>query len=246
MPAPWIALGAGAYLAFAAAFLPASVAYRWFAPDEFRLSGVQGTLWSGRAALGSVGALGLHDIRWRLRPGSLLLARVDGRIQARLADGFLHTEVRARTAEIVLTELTASCRLPALAGVLPIGGILGQISVELDELVLRDGWPASAAGELRLGELRVPPVGSGGELVSLGNYNVTFSGTDGLMGAFEDRGGPLQVSGSAELSADGSYRIQGIARARPEAATALTRGLELMTGAPDDAGMRSFRFTGSL
>ena len=56
MPARWLVLGVGAYLAFALVLFPADVAYRWLAPDTVRLSGVQGTVWSGRATLGSAGS----------------------------------------------------------------------------------------------------------------------------------------------------------------------------------------------
>src|SRR5690606_17260484 len=45
----WLALGIGAYAAFLLARFPAG-ASSWFAPDTVRLAGVDGTLWSGRAA----------------------------------------------------------------------------------------------------------------------------------------------------------------------------------------------------
>ena len=241
----WIALGAGAYLAFVIALFPADAAYRWFAPDEVRLSGVQGTLWSGRAALGSAGSLGFHNIRWNVRPLSILMARPGGRIETSLGDGFLQAEVRIGASGITITDATASCSLSALASALPIAGIRGQVSLQLAELFLQDGRPAAARGQLRLGQLTVPSLVGGGPIL-LGNYNVTLSGTDGLQGNFEDQGGPLQVQGSADLTAAGNYEIRGLVQARPEADAALRRGVELLTGEPDDAGMRAFSFTGTL
>ena len=245
MPVRWIALGVGAYLAFALALFPADVAYRWFAPDGIRLSGVQGTVWSGGAALGSAGPLGFHDIRWQVRPRSVLLARPGGYLETGLGDGFFQADVRVGPGGVSLTGIRASCSLSALASALPISGIRGQVSLQLAELVLRDGWPASARGQMRLGQIAVPSL-VGGNPIALGNYNVTLSGGDGLRGAFEDRGGPLQVRGSANLTVAGEYEIRGIVRARPEANAALTRGVELLTGVPDDAGMRAFSFTGTL
>ena len=245
MPVRWIALGAGAYLAFAAAIFPADVAYRWFAPGEFRLSGVQGTVWSGSAALGSAGPLGFHGIQWRVRPWTVLLARPGGSFETGLGDGFLQADVRVGPGAVSLTGVRASCSLSALAPALPIAGIRGQVSLELAELAVRDGWPASADGLLRLGRITVPSL-VGGDPIVLGNYNVTLSGDDGLQGMFEDRGGPLQVRGSASLTAAGEYEIRGAVRARPEANAALTRGVELLTGDPDDAGMRAFSFTGTI
>ncbi len=245
MPVRWIALGAGAYLASAIALFPAEVAHRWFAPDGFRLSGVQGTVWSGSAALGSAGPLGFHGIRWQVRPWTALLARPGGSFEAGLGDGFLQADVRVGPGAVSLTEVRASCSLSALASALPIAGIRGQVSLELAELTVRDGWPASAEGQLRLGRIMVPPL-VGSDPIVLGNYDVTLSGGDGLQGLFEDRGGPLQVRGSASLSAAGQYEIGGVVRARPEANAALTRGVELLTRDPDDAGLRAFSFAGTL
>ena len=241
----WIALGAGTYLAFVIALLPADAAYRWLAPDDVRLSGVQGTLWSGRAALGSAGSLGFHNIQWDVHLWSILLARPGGRIETGLGDGFLQAEVRIGAGGITISDASASCSLSAFASVLPIAGIRGQVSLQLAELVLRDGWPAAASGQLRLGQLTVPSLVGGGPIL-LGNFNVTLSGTDGLQGTFEDQGGPLQVRGSADLTSAGDYEIRGLVQARPEADAALRRGIELVTGEPNDAGMRPFNFSGSL
>jgi hypothetical protein len=71
----WIALGAGAYAAFVVATFPAATAYRWLAPPEVRLASVDGTVWSGTAALGSMPGLPLRDIRWNLSALPLLLGR---------------------------------------------------------------------------------------------------------------------------------------------------------------------------
>ena len=245
MPIRWIALGVGAYLAFAAALFPADAAYRWFAPGDIRLSGVQGTVWSGRAALGSAGPLGFHDINWQVRPWSILIARPGGRIETSLGDGFVQADFRTRGSEFTLTEVRASCSLTALASALPIAGIRGQVSLQLAELVLQDGWPSSVSGRLGLGQITVPSLVGGGPIV-LGNYNVTLSGTGGLQGSFEDQGGPLQVRGSAFLNSEGRYEIRGRVQVRPEADADLKRGVELLTGEPDDTGMRAFSFAGTL
>ena len=241
----WIALCACAYLVFAIANFPADVAWRWLAADDLHVAGIQGTVWSGRAALASAGPLGFRDVRWQVRPWSLLLARPAGRVESGLGDGFLQTEVRFGGSDVVLTGLTATCSLSALASALPIAGIRGQVSLQLTELVLHDGWPASARGQMRLGQLTVPSL-VGGDPIALGNFNVILSGTDGLQGAFQDQSGPLEVRGTAGLTAAGEYEISGVVRARPEADAALRRGIELLTSAPNADGMRAFSLTGTL
>jgi general secretion pathway protein N len=246
----WLTLGAGAYLAFVVALFPAPVAYRWLAPEEVRLAGIEGTLWSGRAALGSVGDFGLHEIEWQLRPWSLLLARASGEFQTRFADGVLSTRVSARLTTVSLRDLRASLRLSALRELLPLGGVRGFASADLAELELEQGWPTSAVGQLLVGELAVPsivPSGTGA-LIPMGNYRVTFADASGsgLAGSFEDQGGPLEVAGSLRLNRDREYLIEGVVRARPEAPPELAQALVMMTGEPDASGMRTFSLPGSL
>lgn len=246
----WIALGAGAYLAFLLTLFPASTAYRWFAPDSLRLAGIEGTLWSGRALLGSVGRFGLNEIQWRLQPWPLLLARIGGQVQARLANGFLETEIEATFTETTLRNLRASISLDGLQELLPLGGIEGYVSAELSELRIQGRWPVGATGEIRLGELEVPLIftPSSDSLIALGNYRIRFvdSSNGVLVGNFEDQGGPLEVSGSLRLSPDRAYVIEGVVRTRPEAPVELSQGLEFMTAPPDASGQRAFSLSGSL
>lgn len=246
----WIALGAGAYLAFLLTTFPAATAYRWFAPDAVRLAGVEGTLWSGSATLGSVGDIGLHEIQWRLRPWALFLARVGGQFQTRFGDGLLSTDVEVTLTQTTLRNFRASASLGGLRELLPLGGIEGFVSADFAELRIQDAWPVGATGELRLGELVVPPLLSptGGALIALGNYQIRFAASTnpGLVGNFEDQGGPLEVSGSIRLTPDRAYVIDGALRTRPNAPLELSQGLELMTAPPDASGLRAFNLTGSL
>ena len=248
MKAPWVALGLLAYIAFTLALFPAPAAHRWFAPAGLQLAGIEGTVWSGRATLGSVGGLGFHDIAWELYPWSVLFANVSGRVQARFAGGFVQTGIRVGPGRTSLTGLRAAAPLATLATVLPIRGTQGQASIEFAEIVLRAGWPVDAVGELRLGAVAVPPLMPVGGLIELGNYTVSFGATagEGLAGAFTDAGGPLEVTGSLRLNPNRDYLIEGAVRARPGADAALVQGLEFMTGEPDSAGMRQFSLAGSL
>lgn len=246
----WIALGAGVYLAFVLNLFPATMAHRWFAPDTLRLAGIEGTLWSGSASLGSIGDIGLHEIRWQLRPWALLSARVRGQFQTRFADGLLTTDVEATLSRTTLRNLRASASLGAFQNMLPLGGIEGFLRADFTELEVVYDWPATAVGEMRLGELAVPPLipVPGRELIMLGNYVIRFPplSSSGVVGRFEDQGGPLEVTGTLHLSDGRAYVIEGTARARTNAPPELSQGLELMTAPPDASGQRAFSFTGSL
>ena len=197
MPVRWIALAVGAYLVFAIALVPADVAHRWFVPDDVRLSGVQGTVWSGSAALGSAGPLGFHDVQWQVRPWTVLLARPGGYLETDFGDGFFQADVRVGPGGVSLTGVRASCSLSALASALPIAGIRGQVSLQLAELVLRDGWPVSARGQLRLGQVTVPSL-EGGDSIVLGNYNVTAVGCRRIAGHVRGPGRSVRGPGIGE------------------------------------------------
>lgn len=245
----WIALGVGAYVVFVVATIPASTAYRWLAPPELRLAALDGTVWSGTAALGSIPGLPLRDLRWNLSAWPLMLGRASGSFEARLADGFIRGAGTATMSGVELRNLQTSTRLQTLAGLLPVSDSLGFVSVDVAELELADGWPVRLIGTMRLSELEVAPLmpTQSGGLIALGSYEIEFvDAGEGLEGRLTDTGGPLEVSGRLALARDRAYVLEGLVRARPEAGADLVRGLEFMTGEPDGSGRRPFNLSGSL
>ena len=246
----WLALGVGAYIAFAVANFPAAQAYQWFAPPVVRLAGVTGTVWSGAAEVGNVAGLPLSNLRFRFQPLALLLGKLSGTVEARLPDGFFDTEITATTERISLHELRAATSLQSLREFLPIYGTQGQISLTLDSLEIENGWPAVAVGEARIGQLRVAPLlpTASGNLIELGDYSARFleQVEPGLSADITDLSGPLELEGHATLLPDRSYSLEGRIRARPEAAPELVQGIEIMTSEPDAEGRRAFTLAGSL
>lgn len=250
----WIALGAGAYLAFTLATLPAATAYHWLAPEPLRLSGFSGTVWSGGAALGSVPGLAFREARWNLRPAALLLGRLEGDFEARLADGFVSTHAVARPGRVVLEDVQGSTNLSTLRGLLPLAGdATARLSVQFDRFVVVDGWPVNALGTLRIGTLAVPPFtgldGGGSGLIEVGSFALEFSDTDdeGLMATVTDTGGPLEVTESQlSLGPDRRYLLRGLARPRDNAAPELVQGLEFLASGTGPGGAHQFEFEGSL
>jgi hypothetical protein len=246
----WFALGVGAYLAFTVSSFPAATAYRWFAPDELRLSAITGSVWSGGATLGSIPGLPMRDLRWKLSSWPLLLGRASGEFEARLADGFVRGQFRASTSSLTLSSLQVSTSLPTLRGLLPLNDTEGLVSLTLESLEVRDAWPVELVGVLRINELRVMPLMATQtqERIAMGNYEVQFTDTggQGLAGQLHDTGGPLEATGSVALSLDRSYMLEGLVRARDGASAELIQGLDFMTGEPNADGRRPFSLTGSL
>ncbi len=246
----WIALGLGAYIAFALSTFPAAAAYRWFAPPELRLAGVEGTVWSGRAALASAGDFPMRDLRWNIDAPPLLLGRVVGRARAALAEGFVETEVTVfPRGEIELRNLKMSTSLASLATAAPIGDVRGQLAATFERIALRDGWPVEAIGQARLARLSAPAFGPGGRgaPVPLGDYELTFVESDeGIAASLRDTGGPLEVAGRVTLDAMRRYRVEAAVAPRAGASPELVRALDFMAGEPGRDGKRPFELTGSL
>jgi hypothetical protein len=245
-----LALGIGAYLAFTLSSFPAATAYAWLAPEGVALSGIEGTLWSGRAAAGSVADLTLRDIRWRLRPTRLLIGRLAADIEARLADGFVSARVSASPSRVALSEVRGTTSIPTLRDVLPVSGVRGDASVALDELLLEGGAVTAISGELRLAMLEVAPFMPTGsrDLLPIGDYTVKFLDSDGqgISATFADTGGPLEVSGTLVVDRQRSYTLDGLIKPRPDAAQTLVDGLSIITADPDAEGRRRLTLTGSL
>jgi hypothetical protein len=246
----WLGLGIGAYLTFCLITFPAGTAYRWFTPAELRLAGIQGTIWRGSAAIGSIGNLGIQDIEWRIRPWSLLTAAIEGHVELRRPDSFLSADIRIGPTAFEASQVQATTTLATLAALLPLGDVQGLVSVRLAELELENGWPVRAVGEVRLADLEVPVLAAGGsgDLIPLGGYRITLNTGTGsaLEGLFEDQGGPLQVAGSIQLLADRSYEISGLVQPRAEAPRELVQALDFFAGSPDTSGRRPFGLSGNL
>jgi len=247
----WLALGVGAYLAFALSTFPAGTAVRWFAPPPVVLNGIQGTVWSGSAAGGTIGGLPVQDVRWRVRPWTLITGRVGANVEARLADGFVNTGLTASTSRVQFNDLRGGTSLATVALMLPVRGMRGQASVALSSLELENGWPARIVGELKLAALEVAPFvqnGSSSSSVPLGDYTVTFGEAPArsIAARFVDNGGPLEVAGTLVVNAAREYTFDALIKPRNSASQQLVDGLNVMSADPDSDGRRRLTLTGSL
>jgi general secretion pathway protein N len=246
----WFALGSGAYLAFALAQIPAATAYRWLGADGLVLSGISGTVWSGRAELGAVGALPLRDVEWSIAPLGLVLGRVSATLAARPADGLVTGALSASFSGVRFSDVRATLSLDALGDVLALQGARGLVSLELEELVLRDGWPVAATGLLRLRALEVRPLGAqpGSALIGLGDYELSSFEVSDLQfdAALRDQGGPLEINGTVMLAlqtpgtlAGAHPRFDGRVRERADIPEELRTPLNFLTVQTDADGWRT-------
>jgi hypothetical protein len=222
-----------------------------FAPRELTLTGVEGTLWTGRAAAGTVGGLSLRDVNWDIHVLRLLIGRLSAEVKAQLSDGGLSANVTITPGgRLALTGVRASTSLPTLKGVLPVSGTQGRADVSLSRLELDDGRLVEVVGELKLADLEITPLMSTGprRLVPIGNYTVQFldSSGKGVNATFRDTGGPLEVTGTLVMDNARAYTLDGMVKPRSDAPQELINGLAVLTQDPDAAGRRRLTLTGSL
>lgn len=222
---------------------PAAVAYRWFVPNELQLFGVEGTLWEGSAALGSTAGVPFHDVDWELRPLSLVLGRLDADLKAKLSDGFVDGRVKAGLSSLKAENLRVSTTLANFQEWL-LYPADGQISLDLTEVTVKDGWPTRLIGTTRIANLRVlvPPV----ENESIGSFKIDWATNDYPSGSVSDTGGLLETNGKLDLLNDQRYVLDAAVAARPGAPRALSQGLQFMLSPPDDAGQQRLRWEGTI
>jgi len=222
---------------------PARVAYRWFAPSDLTLSGISGSIWSGSAAEGLAGGAYIRDISWKLKPAELFSGKLAFATTSRPASGSMDTDVAV--------GLDGSLTLSGLAGSVPLdlvhpafqrAGVSGDLSLEFETLVLKNGLPVDANGNITVANLFAPALSAG----VLGDFAAQFQTTDGVIaGSVDDLRGALDVTGTITISPDRTYSLVGDVAARPGAPPSIEQQLRFL-GSPDERGFRPFRFEGQL
>lgn len=245
-----IALSVLLFLILLVVTVPAKLSYSWFkarvAPEaSVVLSNVTGTLWSGRAAPALLGDQRVDSLSWELQPWSLLIGRIQVRIEFRYGDSYGVAQVaRGLTGKIYAKNIEARIdlqRMRWLARVLPLG-MEGVLLVNLNELVLDRRSIVSAEGLLAWdGAVVTVP-----QRTEFGNLRVAVTNeNDGVKATLSDGGGPLQADGLFNLARDGNYKFTGVFAARDQNQRMLTQGLQMLGQSSPD-GKATIAANGAL
>ncbi len=240
-----IAAGIAAFLVFMVARVPASQLARRM-PAGVVLSGVGGTVWSGRARALTVDGHPLGGVDWSCSPWRLLVLAWSCHVTLNPAGGEMSGDVSGDFGDEISGE-TIRGRLPitAFEGVVTPQGWTGELELDLAEIRIVRRLPAAASGTLYVRGLRAP--GANGQL--LGDFELVVGegtvGSNALNGRLRDLGGPLHVRGAVELGQDGHYLLSGDAAPGPGAGPAIFDTLDFL-GAPDSQGRRPFTIEGRL
>ena len=238
-----ILIGIATFLIGTLLLFPARVAYQWFVPEPMKLSGIDGSIWNGKASAGMVGGTYFTNLQWSFKPLALLTGQLAFDTSVTTAAGEISTAAGVGiTGSVSLTDLDASLSLAMVHPALKANRIDGTVNIQLQSLVLKNGWPIEAEGSIGVGNLSAGAAGPD----SLGNFLAEITTEDsGIVGLVEDAGAVLDVTGTLLLTDDRSYSLVGYVGANSDTPASINQNLRFL-GSPDQNGQRQFRFEGTL
>jgi general secretion pathway protein N len=222
---------------------PARVAYKWFALENLKLSGISGSIWHGNATQGSAGGIYLKNVKWNLEPLTLLAGKLEFSINSNPASGFLDVNVALNIdGSVTMSDVAAAVSLSALQDVLPFDRIQGDLTLQFSHLVITDGLPSEATGILNIENLislYLSPK-------PLGNFRVEFQTTnDGISASVESISDMLDLTGIITLTVDRNYQFIGQIRTKASTPLSITQQLQFLER-PNAHSQREFRIEGKL
>lgn len=238
-----VAVGLVTFVVILVAMFPARVASQWLVPKSVRLGGIGGSLWNGHAAEVAVAGEYFSNLRWSLNPLSLLAGRLS-----------LDTELTTIAGPIkgtVAVGLGGTVRLDDVSGDLSIRGVHpafesnhidGRLSLDLREVVLENGFPVSAEGNVRVRNLLIAALGP----TPVGSFKADVSTRDSAIVAIVgDDDASIDLDGTLTIGTDRSYLFTGNIAETGSTSAQLQQQLRYL-GSADANGRRPFRFEGRL
>ena len=210
----YILIGIITYLVALILTFPAQRAYTITAPylkalpAKPVLSGVAGSIWSGRADTFGINYRNIGALEWELSPWPFFTGRIGGDVALHLTDGLLRADtLLAGNGDATLKTLEGRLSLTELQPFFPmlpitLGGVL-DINVE-KLMILAGGVPESRGVAVwRNAEMLAP------QQHRLGDLKLTLSPgkNGGTLVEVSDNGGPLQVDGNVVIDAKQRYKI---------------------------------------
>jgi general secretion pathway protein N len=247
----YVVIGLSLYLVFLVITFPANVAYGYWKEyagkrEPVTLTGLSGSIWSGKASTSRIGSQVFDSLQWQFRPLSLLLGELEVLWEFRVADGY----GKGVAGMNVLGNVT----LNHVEGLLPVMHIAklvrmdalkpgGSLGVDLDSVTIKDKIPTNITGNVTWHSAEVTLL----KPMSLGNLQVKFepADTQGIKGVLSDGGGPLQLDGLLTLNPDGQYDVNLALGLRDQQQTDLGNALRSL-GRPDRDGKYKIKRSGKL
>lgn len=238
-----VAIGLTVLIVGLLVLFPARVALHWFAPAEFRVNGVEGTIWNGGAVEAAVNGVYFQKISWRMRPLSLLTGNVTYVVSGTPARGLFDAAVGiSASGKITLSDVRAALPMSLFASAAGVRGLSGNASFSFDHVEIVDGIAVAADGVLQIANLVVPDFGR----ATLGGYKLEFdTQADGVIASVEDTDGVVDIAGSLEIKHDRSYAFVALVIATSATPKNVAQQLSYLPAA-NDRGHREIRLEGVL
>ena len=238
-----IIVGAVTFLAALTLNFPARTALNWFAPAEWQISGISGSIWNGRAMSGHMGGIDFSSANWSIKPLALLLGKVAADISVATSAGRIDSSVAAGIGGSVTFEnLSGTLSLAAIHPALRASRVDGVVNLEMKKVIVENGTPVFALGTIDVRSL----LAGGLCAFSLGDFRAFISTENGeIQGQVENVDAMIEIDGTMSLRPDGSYLFLGTIAATSRAPDSITRNLQYL-GSADAQGRRQFRFEGAL
>ncbi len=259
-----------AYVIFLVFTIPASRAYP-IVVDQFgkitlgsagdlKLYELSGSIWSGRAAVATLGDLRMEPVTWRVHLLPLLVGKVAVTMTAESGDN--HVTGTATLSMLGKQQLTldyASAHFETLPPIFRSFGndmteimLGGKVSTTAASFTFENGALAGADAEVRWmdGTLQMLRPFNQGPF-KIGNFNLRLSeAADGVVLMFKDLSmdeNPNAVSGSGQVSLgpDGSYQVTASLLPNPSAHRQIQQALSML-GTPQSDGHYLIEERGSL
>ena len=173
-------------------------------PDNIHLDAVEGTVIEGRAQQVMINQFPLRGVRYRLIPSCMVKLKVCYRIDydqghLRVAYDLVSGDTGVSNSRIDYPVATLLAYMPQLL-VMPAG----SLELEIDELILKQGKPASVAAKLVWRNLGVDDAGA---QLDIGDYQVGISGNSSRYDLeLSDLDASLDVAGKGQINA-GVYSL---------------------------------------
>lgn len=238
-----IVLGLLTLLVGLVVLFPARIAYQWFAPADAALSGINGTVWSGRARHADFGGIYLRDLRWRLKPLAIFRGGIGFGLEGSPAPGSLSANaVIGFGGSLALRDINGTVPLQAIDRAANMPGLQGRMTVRMERLVLEDGLPVAADGEILISQLLAPLV----HRSPIGGYRIeVFTQNSGVMATIEDTDGVVDLAGSLQVSSDRNYTFIGLVAPKATTPGKLRQQMQFL-GTANERGQYELRLEGSL
>jgi hypothetical protein len=144
--------------------------------------------------------------------------------------------------DLTLSDINGTVPLQALDRAVNMPGLQGRLTVRMERLVLENGLPVAADGDLEVTQLLAPLV----HRSPIGGYRIEFfTQNSGVMASVEDTDGVVDLAGSLQVGSDRSYTFIGLVAPKATTPDRLRQQMQFL-GTANERGQYELRLEGSL